>query len=818
MGSPRDLMDLGPVEARPRRKYEVDDADVDGKSRIGLAVGAIAVSAFVFLKEALFGAVEAAHEGQKQNHVENHHGENLKPRKTDFAEDTQLQSESQGDAKNDLSEMSELGSGTVASMFFGKANTFELPGLTGRADTSAAPFLVSEFQQAENDNLNGGAGSINPFLRTGAINFNSGGAAPPPASSNGPSASVNGDSVVVEGGDNDQTDGDVPDDTSDDDDDVPPVGRMNRAPLTNGPVTLDSLLINQSIIIVASQLLLGASDPDDDSLYILNLKASSGTISLLSEDVWYYEPALNYVGDVSFAYNISDGELDVDQAALLQFSQAPGETISGSEIADTLVGTAGNDTIKGLGGDDVILGRDGDDALDGGEGDDRIVGGDGDDTIYGGPGDDLILGGNGDDVIFGSDGNDTIFGEEGNDLIFGEPGNDNLNGGSGHDVVEGGEDDDHIWGEIGNDLLDGGQGDDTIFGGAGNDTIIGGSGHDSAQGGEDDDVFIAQYEDDDDEYDGGEGFDTYTLERTSAAATVDLAEGSAESGDIGFDVLTGFEGIIGSQGGDTLFGSDGDNRLRGDDGDDVIAGGAGNDELRGDDGDDLLDGGDGDDEIEGDDGDDIIIGGLGSDVAEGDDGDDYFIALTGDGDDFYEGDDGSDTYDLSQTSANAVVDLAAGTAISADSGSDQLVGFENVIGGSGDDVLLANESVNVFYGGEGADTFVFRTHAEAGLSEGLCDRIEDFEIGDRIDLSFIDADNDEDGNQSFEFVLDSNSQTGKGNLVMRFDFDDDDDSVIDTIIAGFVNDDQLPDFEICIAGQHYLSASDFIGVNTAMSA
>ena len=88
----------------------------------------------------------------------------------------------------------------------------------------------------------------------------------------------------------------------------------------------------------------------------------------------------------------------------------------------------------------------------------------------------------------------------------------------------------------------------------------------------------------------------------------------------------------------------------------------------------------------------------------------HFVATVGDGNDSYTGGLGIDTYDLSGTSANATVTLALATAqlISAQAGTDTLVGIENVIGGTGNDRFVASvtgDGNNSYNGGLGTNTY-----------------------------------------------------------------------------------------------------------------
>ena len=64
---------------------------------------------------------------------------------------------------------------------------------------------------------------------------------------------------------------------------------------------------------------------------------------------------------------------------------------------------------------------------------------------------------------------------------------------------------------------------------------------------------------------------------------------------------------------------------------------------------------------------------------------------------------GTDTYDLSATTAAAVVNLVTGKATSG-AGTDTLSGIENVLGGAGNDTITGDANDNVVTGNGGADT------------------------------------------------------------------------------------------------------------------
>jgi hypothetical protein len=147
-------------------------------------------------------------------------------------------------------------------------------------------------------------------------------------------------------------------------------------------------------------------------------------------------------------------------------------TLTGIDLAETIIGTSLDDLILGQGGNDTLIG---------GKGDDVIRGGNGRDRIGGWGGDDLIFGGNGRDYIYGNQGNDTIRGENGRDGLFGNTGDDDLHGGGGRD---------RLWGGDGNDMLSGGSGGDWLWGEAGDDYLFGGRGWDNLVGGDGSDRFV----------------------------------------------------------------------------------------------------------------------------------------------------------------------------------------------------------------------------------------------------------------------------------------------------------------------------------------
>ncbi|MCB1511650.1 MAG: cadherin-like domain-containing protein, partial [Hyphomicrobiaceae bacterium] len=153
------------------------------------------------------------------------------------------------------------------------------------------------------------------------------------------------------------------------------------------------------------------------------------------------------------------------------------------------------------------------------------------------------------------------------------------------------------------DVIDGMGGNDMLYGGVGNDTLTGGSGDDFVDGGAGNDMLIAGTGDD--TYIGGDGFDVIDFSGASQGVVVDLGDGKASG--LGYDQLSGIEGVIGSTKSDRIYGDDGDN---------WISDGDGNDRSYGGDGADTIVDGDGNDRAYGEDGDDVIYAGAGNDRYE----------------------------------------------------------------------------------------------------------------------------------------------------------------------------------------------------------
>jgi len=291
------------------------------------------------------------------------------------------------------------------------------------------------------------------------------------------------------------------------------------------------------------------------------------------------------------------------------------DSLDGGDDGDLLDAGSGNDTLLGGSGADTLLGGFGNDSFDGGDGNDLITTSSGDHggvrdslgslisvdvLVKGGGGDDQIVAATGSDGIDGGDGNDTLTLGGDDDKGIGGAGNDNIYGGSGGDTIDGG---------AGDDVMDGGDGVDKLSyltalagvivdlaltnqqntGGGGLDALSGFeilegsnfadtlSGNDANNGleGEDGDD-ILDGRGGADQLLGGNGSDTVDYTASTAAVTINLADGATEQGGHAEgDTLNSIENIRGSAFDDSLTGDDGDNQLDGRGGADQIIGGNG---------------------------------------------------------------------------------------------------------------------------------------------------------------------------------------------------------------------------------------------------
>ena len=153
----------------------------------------------------------------------------------------------------------------------------------------------------------------------------------------------------------------------------------------------------------------------------------------------------------------------------------------------------------------------------------------------------------------------------------------------------------------------------------------------------------------------------------------------------------------------TVDGGTGDDIILGSASAETLGGGIGDDTIHGAGGDDQIDGGAGNDQLFGERGNDQITGGAGMDNLSGGSGNDTLMA--GDGEaDTVSGDAGIDLADYSNETANLSLTLDGLANDGAPGENDNLLGIENIYGGSGNDRITGSDGDNFLYGNGGNDT------------------------------------------------------------------------------------------------------------------
>ncbi|WP_257263845.1 calcium-binding protein [Endozoicomonas sp. ONNA2] len=426
-------------------------------------------------------------------------------------------------------------------------------------------------------------------------------------------------------------------------------------------------------------------------------------------------------------------------------------------------GVSSNDELVNI---ENLTGSDHNDQLSGDDGVNTLSGGSGDDTLNGEGGDDTLSGDAGNDTFLGSSGSDTFDGGDDTDLAdysnhqsgiianlttgavtSGEAGKtdtltsiENLTGTENDDVITGDTVANTLTGMAGNDTISGGEGNDKLYGNAGNDTLAGGIGNDELYGGEGTDIADYSY------LTSGRSFN---LNNFTNQGIMTLAPGDE-------DKLYSIEGIIGTQGDDTLIGNADSNILDGHDGTDTVdfsqmdinggvlanlsikqatytlsdgttsndrlynienlQGTSGQDTLTGDSGSNTLEGGAGNDTLNGGGGDDILNGGFGIDTAIFDfSTQGITVTLEDDSTGVVTYKDGSNAATLSSIEniyGSNFADTLTGNKTENDlyglDGDDILIGgigHDDLYGGNGSDTLYGGDWFDRLFGGEGDDTF-----------------------------------------------------------------------------------------------------------------
>ena len=308
---------------------------------------------------------------------------------------------------------------------------------------------------------------------------------------------------------------------------------------------------------------------------------------------------------------------------------------------------------------------------------------------------------------------------------------------------------------------------------------------------------------------------------------------------------------LGTAAADVLVGSALHDAIEGGAGIDSLDGGAGADAISGGRGDDEIAGGEGDDTIFGDEGSDtFLIDETGNETIYGGDGRDVFSVVSGfTRADRLNGEARSDTLILAQdmsdgfrfaahtitgietielqagNSYHLIMDdgnVAAGATLSVDGhqlgsadflrfdGSAELDGRFDLIGGAGNDVLQAGAQsdrltggleADRLFGGLGNDQFVFSDAAESTL--GAADWIRDWNAGDRIDLSAIDADAGTAGDQAFIYIAAAAFSGVAGELQVT-------NNGTNTFVRADLDGNGSADFAVRLAGVQSLANGSFV--------
>ncbi len=240
-----------------------------------------------------------------------------------------------------------------------------------------------------------------------------------------------------------------------------------------------------------------------------------------------------------------------------------------------------------------------------------------------------------------------------------------LMGGARADILSGNMNDNVVIGNGGGDRISGGAGNDVLIGGPGNDTYLFGNS-------------MAREIDTLVEGSGG-GIDTLDFSAVTADVTVNLVIKTLQPAHLDRGIILEsslqFENVKGGSGNDILAGNSASNLLQGNSGDDQLTGGSG---------------------------DDILIGGKGNDTYV------FRTSIASEVDTLSEGfNSGIDTLDFTPLTTSVVVNLGSSLLqqvhLNRKIKFNSALQFENVKGGSGNDILAGNSVSNLLQGNSGDD-------------------------------------------------------------------------------------------------------------------
>jgi serralysin len=272
------------------------------------------------------------------------------------------------------------------------------------------------------------------------------------------------------------------------------------------------------------------------------------------------------------------------------------------------------------------------------------------------------------------------------------------------------------------------------------------------------------------------GKDTFDFSGYGQNQLIDLGEGHFSNvggmlGNVSVALGAVIENAIGGSGADTLIGNAAANRLQGNGGADSLTGLGGSDSLQGGAGADRLDGGSGVDTLEFG----VVAGGLTINLATGQ-------AL---------GDGGDTLIAIENAVASRYDDVLTGS--TAANLLDGAQGDDTIQGGGGSDRLIGAKGRDEIRGGAGSDTFVFRELTDSVRKAP--DVIGDLGDADWIDLSGIDANPGQSGDQAFALVARFTGHAGEVMLMW-------DDMFDRTQLRLDLNGDRKADMIVYISGDH----------------
>ena len=521
-------------------------------------------------------------------------------------------------------------------------------------------------------------------------------------------------------------------------------------------------------------------------------------------------------------YTLAAGQeietLRVDPSAGLGLKA--GLTLTGNELANSLIGAALNDILNGATGADMMAGGAGSDTYYVDNAGDQVIEaiGSGSDTVLASV-DYALAAGQSIEFLQAAVSGLTLTGNElGNNVI----------GASGREI---------LYGAAGDDSLNGHEGADTMTGGSGNDNYYVDNAGDRAieATGEGNDSVYAGVD-----YRLAAGQEIEVL-RVNAAAGLTLSGNEIDNILYGYSFAAFDDHLSGLAGNDVIYGYAGNDLLHGGAGDDVLYGATGNDALNGAGGVDKAYGGAGDDSytidasadeavelanegvdtvrayanyVLSDNMEDLQLVGT-AHAGTGNALDNHLAAgggadtLTGlAGNDRLDGFGGSDVLD-GGTGDDRLIAGDGNDSVLGGDGTDRLegqAGIDNLNGGAGSDTLIGGAGRDIMTGGLGTDLFVFQTVADfGGNTTSTADRILDFSAagGDRFHLSSIDANTNTAANDAFAFIGTA-AFSGVAGQLRTFQQSG------DTFFAGDLNGDSTSDFMVRVVGSHTLTAGNFV--------